>query len=650
MVLASTSFVAATTTTVYDPPPLPQQAPGTRESDTTTTTSRGHTWRSALETGRKAGRSFLGYHPEKRHEKVRTVRTVEGDETDHTTVTLDTDQQPPIAPPDTPPQKSAKRSLSDAQPRDVSHSERQSPAKRYAGKGPRVYAHPLANPFQRPRRRRDPSPTPARLQTTSLVNDDCPEDDDADYSPLGDDHPFFLPNPTQSPPSHPFSTSAADLAPSPSESASSPPPASPSPAVQSAPPSPSLTAHGLPPSPTLTATPHTDDAQMEDIDTPPAFAAPTRATWLITEATHKADNPHRPRVIDNEQATTQHSDFQAFHPGWTDPILPDHVLLDNVDDPTQKAIRANPEKFLAITPFCSGAVLTEKYKNLRTDTLKVIELLVGKDKVTLIQPQIKSATKDIRRGSGKVNKFAPPIVLIARCSDTDARAKLIGQATFGRDHGLAFHVTPFSAECLSWAIGFFRTDITDTTEVAVRRLTYAVYYALQNPDEVKDASKILALLDRATQGTSSAPRDRRTLEWALTLDARFIPHPENPVFVLMAKPCTKNPQLWDELRAAVRKVTYSDDLEAFIPHANAMSGHNNCADCKLDCHPKYNCTFTVRDKAWWGPADLTHALRYIKGGDDASDDNSEGERRGAPRMRTGRGRGDYRAGGRGRGR
>ncbi|KAJ7230516.1 hypothetical protein GGX14DRAFT_384449 [Mycena pura] len=197
-----------------------------------TATSRGYTWRSAPKTDRKAGHSFLDYHQEKGTEN-------------------------------------------DVQPRDVSHSERQSPAKRYAGKGPRVYAHPLANPFQRPRRRRNSSPTPARLQTTG---NDNPEDDDADYSPLGDDHPFFLPNPTPSDP--PFRTSAADLtpspsAPSPSASASSPPPASPSPAAQSAPPSPSLTAHGLPLSPTLTATPHTGDAQMDEIDNPAAFVAPT---------------------------------------------------------------------------------------------------------------------------------------------------------------------------------------------------------------------------------------------------------------------------------------------------------------------------------------------------------------------------------------
>jgi hypothetical protein len=154
---------------------------------------------------------------------------------------------------------------------------------------------------------------------------------------------------------------------------------------------------------------------------------------------------------------------------------------------------------------------------------------------------------------------------------------------------------------------------------------------------------MMSIIDRATQGGSKLSRDQRILDFAMTLEARYLPHPEDPVYVLMAQPCTKDAKLWDDVRSAARTLTYTDNLEAFIPHVNASAGHNICADCKLDCHPKYNCMFTVRDKSWWGPLDLLSALRDLRGG--ASDDDGEGDRRGAPR-----GRAAPRSGSRSRGR
>ncbi|KAJ7742349.1 hypothetical protein DFH07DRAFT_777768 [Mycena maculata] len=458
---------------------------------------------------------------------------------------------------------------------------------------------------RRTARLRNTSPTPSQLQTTSLVDDNYL--DDNKYSPLADDHPFFDPNPAPPAPSAsslPVSApSPADSAPSPSMSTSSPPLPSPSSAARSLP---SPTVLDLPPSPTLTALPHSDDIEMDDPKPPATFTAPTRVQWLAAKATCKDKNPHRQRTVDDKQATTQHSDFQAVHTGWTVPILPNHVVLDNVEEPIQEAVHDTPKNLLAVIPFCNGVVLTDKYKNLRADILTVIELVAGKGKVkgkvTLIQPQAKVTTQETWRGAGKPNKFTPPIALIARCSDAEARTKLTDQATFSRDHGLAFHVTVFDAT-------------RHLRPTGSHRMTPDLCRLPRTPEPGQG------------QRRAQAPRPPRPWHAGHQLRPPELPH-------------TLDPKLWDDIRAAARKITFTDDLEAFIPHANALSGHNTCANCKLDCHPKYSCTFTVRNTAWWGPVNLTHMIRFIKG-TGTSDDDSEGDHLGVPRTRTGQGRTDH---------
>ncbi|KAJ7276389.1 hypothetical protein B0H12DRAFT_18708 [Mycena haematopus] len=386
-----------------------------------------------------------------------------------------------------------------------------------------------------------------------------------------------------------------------------------------------------------------DDTPLDTpLNAPLTFTSPTRAEWLTALSKNRDQNPHRPSPAHNAadpQALASWMGFQNNEPGWTTPIIPDHVALENMSDEIREAVSAAPEKFLAVTIFCGGSVLSEAYKNMRADVVAVLEEVVGKDKLTIIRPQAKTTARGIRRGmAGKPDKFVPPRALIARCSDARAREDLTRQATYGVNHLLGFHITAFDTTVLSWAIGFFKTDIADTPATGARRLCYGAYQGwLRSP-------KLLGLIDRATQGGSTLSRDQRILDFALTLDARYIPHEADPIYVLMAQPCTKDPVLWDEIRAAARMI-YVDDLEAFTPHANAASGHNICADCKLDCHPKYNCMFTVRDTAWWGPRDLTSALKDLRGGESDNSD-TEGDRRGAPR---GRGYGG-RARGRSRGR
>ncbi|KAJ7671725.1 hypothetical protein B0H17DRAFT_1141496 [Mycena rosella] len=524
--------------------------------------------------------------------------------------------------PATPPQKAPKRSQDDTR-REIPRGERASPANRYAGKGGR----------------RDPSPTPARLNPLSLVayNYD-PEDDE---SPI-EDHSFFYDSPSVTAPSPSVSAPSPSVsAPSPSASAPSPSVSAPSPSAST--PSPSAATLSPPQSPSLTAMPALDDDPMDDLTLEPAFEAPTRAAWLAAVPTFRDENPHRPSPAHdpaNPQALTHWTSFQSNDPMWNAPVMPDHVVLENMSDETTDAVRANPGNYLAVTMFCSGVVLNKKYKNMHSDALGILEEIAGKGKVTLIRPMAKDKAKEVRRGltAKKLDKFIPPIALIARCTDEQARADLTGQGTFGSTRALGFHVTLFDIACLSWAVGFFKTDINDSPDVTACRLCLAVY------DGINKSQKLSSLVDRATQGGSRASRERRTLDFALTFEGRFLPHNEDPVYVLFAKPCTKNAKLWDEIRAAMR-TTYTKSLEAFIPHANTASGQNICADCKLDCHPKYNCMFTARDKAWWGPLNLASALRDVRGGED-SDDEDEGDCRGAPRGRAARG---FRLGSRSRG-
>ncbi|KAJ7656699.1 hypothetical protein B0H17DRAFT_1213690 [Mycena rosella] len=497
--------------------------------------------------------------------------------------TLETDSASSSTPPQPtpPPNKAHKRSRHDIL-RDHSHPERESPQKRYLGK------------------RCEAPPAPPHFSlVASTYEDDSPVEDLTFFD-------LAVPNPLQ-PPSVDASAIAAAYALSPPVSAPSP-----SSTAQSAPPSPSPSVCSLSASPSRTATPHPDDDEiMNDAIVEAAFKAPTRDEFIAATPKSRDDNPHHPAAVHdpgNGQAITQYTGFQASDPGWSNPILANHVLLKHMSDDTQK-----------------------EYKNVRSDSVGVLEEVAGKGNVKLIMPQPKAASKPApkpaQRGpAGKHDKFAGLIFMLIRCSDAQIRHELTTQATFTSDRLLALHVTAFNAAQLSWAISFFKTDIDDLPDVTGNRLCWAVYETLTKGSP---ALKAASLIDRATQGGSTLSRNQRFLDFANTFDVRHLPHDNNPVYVLYAKPCTKDPKLWDNIRAALR-ITYTDMLEAFIPHANTASGHNLCADCKLDCHPKYNCIFTVGDRGFWGPRGLDSILKTLNGGDS----DSEGDMRGEPRPRT----------------
>ncbi|KAJ7107525.1 hypothetical protein C8R44DRAFT_885511 [Mycena epipterygia] len=555
------------------------------------------------------GPTTLGSHSSSPHEHLLRLQW-------DNLATLDSGTTPPTL---TPPQKAAKRSREDRQPRDVDHSERESPAHRYKNKGVRPAAslHPL-------------SLTTGR----SLVGDDYDPADD-EYSPI-EDHPFFRPN---SPSPAPSASSAPHRPPSPSPSTTghspSPSPApsrstrSPSSSATAPPPSPSAAAvtPQQSPTPTLTALPDDDDPM--DVENTGDEA---RTAYLAAESACSAENPHRPSPMHdpaNTQAMPQHNGIQANDAAWPSPIIPDHVALQGVSAKLLAAIAANPKDFLAATLFCYGTDLAEKHKNVHSEVLARLEEVVGKGKLTLLHPRPEDAAASTpNRRSGRADKFGPPIAWIIRCKDAEARKLLTDQATFGCTPTIGFHVTIFDAKCLSWCAGFWATDVTDVPAVAGRRLCWAVR------EGIRTSPILFSLFDRMTQGGNTRSRDQRLIDFGATFEARYLPHDDgprsSPVYLLFAKPCTEDAKLWDDFRHALRQ-TWTDDLEAFRPRGNAGTGHNICADCKLDCHPRFNCPFTFRDKSWWGPRGLVQALKDLRGGGDEDDD--EGDRRGAPRGR-----------------
>ncbi|KAJ7884878.1 hypothetical protein B0H13DRAFT_1889823 [Mycena leptocephala] len=490
---------------------------------------------------------------------------------DRNTDTLDTANSEPQA--STPPRKNTKRTRHDT-PRDSTHGERSSPVKRYEGKGPPMEALPdpfasgqpgaAPHPLSLPLRTPQPA-TGCRSPPTPMRSNPSSHDDPRDHDPDADlpieNHPFFDPYDIASP-----SVSGTKPSPPPSRATTATPaPETILPAVVTS----------LP----VAASPTSDDDPMED--DAPTFVKPTRAEWLAAQPLNRDKNPHRPSPVhdpSDAQALVCWVGFQNNKPTWNMPVIPNHIALENVDAETCETVLANPEDYLAITVFCGGSMLHGEYKNLHTDALTLLEEI----------------------------------------ADVQAHTDLTKQGTYPSNRILALHITLFDPT-VSWAIMFLRTDITDPPEVTGRCLCHAAYNGWTK------SPKMMSLMDRATQGGSKLLRDQRILDFVMTLEARYLPHPEDPVYVLMAQPCTKDAKLWDDIRAAARTMTYTDNLEVFIPHANASSGHNICTDCKLDCHPKYNCMFTVCDKAWWGPLDLISALRDLRGG--ASDNDSEGDRR-----------------------
>ncbi|KAJ6572386.1 hypothetical protein DFH09DRAFT_1362394 [Mycena vulgaris] len=514
--------------------------------------------------------------------------------------TLDTDSASSSAPqqPASLPNKAPKRSHYDL-PRDQPHGERPSPQKRYQGKN----------------RARAASPTPPHpLVGDTHEDDDDPNIEELDFFNLSIPNPPRVPTPnypghhsTERPPRPPHHLRALSRHPRP-----------------------------VPRLPTPTTTILWTTAVPDEV-----FKAPTRDEFIAALPKSRDKNPHRPSTAHDPEgeAHAQYAGFQANGPLWDSAVIATHVALDNMSDDITMAVRLHPENFLSATVFSGGHALFEKHKNVRADVARALEEIAGGDKLTVIMPQAKVVPKQARRApGGKSNKFVGPIELLIRCSDVETRNKLTTQATFAVDHLLAFHVTSLDAERLSWAVAFFKTDISNTPKVTGGRLRWAAYDRLARSSP---APKAANLIDRATQGGSALSREQRLHDFAATFDVRHLPHADNPVYVLYAKPCTKDAALWDEIRANMR-ITVTDLLEAFIPHVNASTGHNLCADCKLDCHPKYNCMFTVRDRGWWGPKGLEAILKLLRGGES----ESEGEARGEPRPRTSnwaisRGRGQY---------
>ncbi|KAJ7116885.1 hypothetical protein C8R44DRAFT_879416 [Mycena epipterygia] len=509
--------------------------------------------------------------------------TLPSDHPDQPTDKLDTGG------PSTPPQKATKRHREDKQTRSADHGDRQSPAHRYLNKGSRPAAAPPVHPLSLP-------------VNDSQAYDAYGPHNDEGWSPI-EDHSFF--RPTSPSPAPAPSPAPSEQAPSPSPSTSAPSP-SPSASARSPSPSPSVTARSrslsttppilvdtpdAPPSPSLTAIPDADDP-MDTDDT--VFREITREAFMAKTLAGRNVNPHRPLDAhdpDKPTAIPQYTTVQMNDPSWTACVIPDHVILDNMADAVVKTAKEKPETVLGLVLFCYGGLLASKFSNIHAEILRPLEEVAGKGKVTLIRPQVKEAVKAARRGLGnRADKFPPPIALIAHCDDPEARSRLTGQVTFAATPTVAFHIVTFDPMRLSWAFGFFQTDISDLPEVAGCCLAYAVY------DTICSSPPLFSMFDRVMQGGSKISREQRLLNWALTFDVRFLPHDKTPVYVLFGQPCTEDPLLWDTIRATLR-ITYTDDLEAFKPHVNAHTGHNLCADCKYDDHPCFNCLFTKRDKA-----------------------------------------------------
>ncbi|KAJ7110976.1 hypothetical protein C8R44DRAFT_742751 [Mycena epipterygia] len=541
--------------------------------------------------------------------------------------------------PSTPPRKAPKRSHTDTQTREEIHSERPSPAQRYTGKQV-LYGHPGSTP-----RSRGPlttSPTKTRLETTTLVEYGY---DDDDESPI-EDLEFFNtrpaatslvqqpPPPSQSPPSSAPSPPNSASAPSPSDSTSIP---SPHPSDSGTTPSPSPSPSRSPsPTPTLKGDPpppNDDDDPMDDGEPPAPHVKKSREAFLAQVPAFHDENPHHPSPA-HDPANDVHlgiyATVQTPNPGWELPVVAVHVGTENMPDKQVEAAKAAPDKWGLLTGFCLGSELFKNYPNVRADYLKPLMEVAGPNaKVKLIQPDPKVPIKEVRRGKtgGKSDRFLPPIGMLVRCEDPKVLKRLLIQATIASTRTTAFHITPFDVAIFSWAVGFFRTDIDDPPKDTGRRLAHAMREGME---EFPDA---ISTFNRATQGGSDLPRDQRFHAFADTFDVRHLPSEDVPVYVLFAKPCTSDPAAWDAIRAVMRRTPLMDDLETFKPWGNAHTGHNLCADCHLDTHPRYLCPFSVLDPSFWGPLGLNAINAELRG--ESADDEDEGSRRSAPRARTG---------------
>jgi hypothetical protein len=330
--------------------------------------------------------------------------------------------------------------------------------------------------------------------------------------------------------------------------------------------------------------------------------------------TDRENNPH---LHDTQRGTAPEKPAGHSVP-FTDAVFPRialsfEQLTVNMADEQVDAIKADPDKFIAILPHGAGKKFFETEKDAATKILAFLNGLdcQGAGAIKVVTP----AAKD--RSSKKAGKhFLGPWTFILVNAPEAMRNFLVWQQTFPLSREIVFHALPFDNSIMSWVIMNISGSAVSNDDTVKKSVLATIKSKLWRDSHFCSlASQLLqesGVITPSGSGTEYAvyATDSWELMYVETGDREGQP---DPIYILTGKPLTKDKDKHRLWLAIIRKTSYYHELEKLDIEKKWM----NCVWCKSDTHPAFRCPFPTRDEGWLGPTpeQLASRLQSYKDGD-----------------------------------
>ncbi|KAF7419660.1 hypothetical protein PC9H_002252 [Pleurotus ostreatus] len=273
-------------------------------------------------------------------------------------------------------------------------------------------------------------------------------------------------------------------------------------------------------------------------------------------------------------------------------------LLAEIMETTADAVRANPNKYIALLVYGGGNKIKEENPNLTSDIENFILglTIAGNKRIRVVDPPKKYTDK---RGD-----FAKPHILLLHHGSPELRAYLLWYQTFAfqtEGRKIAFSALRFDANVRPW----FITDIVgravcDDPEAIQEGLT-TITSALAKDTNFRN--HVDACLAKVENPRSIDERVQDTLKGFEMHSTRVTNREKKEITVwqLFANPIANNGLEFKEWLKIITSRRYIiDEIDEMFIRCKNLKPYDSCAFCKSETHPEEQCPFPlVAD--WKGP-------------------------------------------------
>ncbi|KDQ22942.1 hypothetical protein PLEOSDRAFT_1087412 [Pleurotus ostreatus PC15] len=366
-------------------------------------------------------------------------------------------------------------------------------------------------------------------------------------------------------------------------------------------------------------------------------ANPADSTPPAHQGTQAANHPVNTYQPNNPHAQTTRRGLPPLEPSqsriaYTKATYPRVVksldgLLAEIMEATADAVRANPDKYIALLVYGGGNKVKEENPNLTNDIENFLLglTIAGNERIRVVDPP--------KRDTDKRGEFAKPHILLLHHGSPELRAYLLWYQTFAfqiEGRKIAFSALRFDAGVRPW----FITDIVgravcDDPE-AIREGLTTITSALAKDTEFRN--HVDACLAKVENPRSIDERVQDTLKSFEMYSMRVTnkEKKETTVWQLFANPIANNGLEFKEwLRIITSRRYIIDEIDEMFIRSKNLKPYDSCAFCKSEIHPEEQCPFPlVAD--WKGPIPKDVRAERAKAKEEAAIRNGARER-GNPR-------------------